>query len=736
MIVKHVSMRSLGRSDFADLVNYITDAQSKDHRLGQVRCTNCSALSVRAAIEEVLATQQLNTRARGDKTYHLIVSFRVGEQPDAATLEAIEQRICVCLGFGEHQRISALHLDTDNLHLHLAINKIHPRRYRMHEPFGAYRTLAELCQVMERDYQLQPDNHEPHQRLSQARAADMERHTGQQSLLSWIRSQCLEPLREAQSWSDLHQVLRDHGLQLRERGNGLVIEAEDGTRVKASSVERSLSKAQLEQRHGPFQPDSESTGPLTESRRHYLKQPLVLGVDTVELYARYRAEQQQLTASRADALSRARRHKERALQDCRRAGQLRRAAIRVLDTRGVGKPLLYAQAHAALQTSLKAIHQDYRQERRRLYQQFQRRSWADWLRLEALGGNAEALACLRARQAASSVQGNTLHAEQPGRMTSAEVAGQAVPALIVDGLTKKGTLIYRAGASAVRDAGEHLQVSREASREAVQLALRLALARYGERICVQGSAEFKAQIVRAAVDARLPVVLTDPGLERRRLAILDKETIHEPQIPTERARIDSERRPADRPGAGRAGVGPGHSVGPGAGPGLCGGEQSHARRPGHCPPPAGQHRLRTLSELGLVRFASGAQVLLPRDVPRQLEQPGAEPDHALRRAIPGTVVSSQAIEAVQRYIAERESKRARGLDIRPHRPYLPGPGLLSFAGLRHVDGCDLALVQRAEAIEVMPVDPDSARRLARLSLGAALTTTASGSIRTTKARTR
>lgn len=719
MIVKHVSMRSLRRSDFADLVTYITDAQSKDHRLGQVRCTNCSALSVPAAIEEVLATQQLNTRARGDKTYHLIVSFRAGEQPDAATLEAIEQRICAGLGFGEHQRISVLHLDTDNLHLHLAINKIHPRRHRMHEPFGAYRTLAELCQLMEHDYRLQPDNHEPQQRLSQARAADMERHTGQESLLGWIRSQCLEPLRAAQSWSELHQVLRDHGLQLRERGNGLVIEAEDGTRVKASSVERSLSKIQLEQRHGSFQPDSESAGPVTESRHRYLKQPLALGVDTVELYARYRAEQQQLTASRADALSRARRHKERALQDCRRAGQLRRAAIRVLDTRGVGKPLLYAQAHAALQASLKAIHQDYRQERQRLYQQFQRRSWADWLKQEALGGNAQALACLRARQPASGLQGNTLHAEQPGRTESAQLASQPVPAPIVDGLTKKGTLIYRAGASAVRDAGEHLQVSREASREAVQLALRLALARYGERICVQGSAEFKAQIVRAAVDARLPVVLTDPGLERRRLAILDKETSHEPQVPTERARTDSERRPADRPGADCAGSGPGCSLGAGAG--LRGGEQSHARRPGHCPPPAGQHRLRTLSELG---------------VPRQPEQPGAEPDHALRRDGPGSVVSPQAIEAAQRYIAERESKRARGLDIRPHRPYRPGPGLLSFAGLRHVDGCDLALLQRAEAIEVMPVDPDSARRLARLSLGAALATTASGSIRITKARSR
>ena len=736
MIVKHVSMRSLGRSDFADLASYITDAQSKDHRLGQVRFTNCAALTLRAAIEEVLATQQLNTRASGDKTYHLIVSFRAGEQPDAVTLEAIEQRICDGLGFGEHQRVSALHLDTDNLHLHLAINKIHPRRHRMHEPFGAYRTLAELCQVMERDYRLQPDNHEPHQRLSQARAADMERHTGQESLLGWIRSHCLEPLRAAQSWSELHQVLREHGLQLRERGNGLIIEAEDGTRVKASSVERSLSKAQLEQRHGPFQPDSESAGPATESRRRYLKQPLALGVDTVELYARYRAEQQQLTASRADGLSRARRHKERALQDCRRAGQLRRSAIRVLDTRGIGKPLLYAQAHAALQASLKAIHQDYRQERQRLYQQFQRRSWADWLKQEALGGNAEALAVLRARQTASGLQGNTLHAEQPARAPNVQPAGQAGPAPVVDGLTKKGTLIYRVGASAVRDAGEQLQVSSEASREAVQLALRLALARYGERICVQGSAEFKAQIVRAAVDARLPVVLTDPGLERRRLAILDKETTHEPQVPTERARADSERRPADRPGAGRAGSGPGSSVGPGTGPGLHGGEQSHARRPGRCPPPAGQHRLRTLSELGLVCFASGAQVLLPRDVPGQLEQPGAAPDHALRRGVPGSVVSPQAIEAAQRYIAERESKRARGLDIRPHRPYRPGPGSLSFAGLRHVDGCDLALVQRVETIEVMPVDPDSARRLARLSLGAALAVTASGSIRTSKGRSR
>src|SRR5690625_7568708 len=98
MIAKHVAMRSLGKSDFADLAKYITDAQSKDHRLGHVQVTNCEAHSVRDAITEVLATQHMNTRAKGDKTHHLIVSFRAGENPDADTLKAIEERICQEIG--------------------------------------------------------------------------------------------------------------------------------------------------------------------------------------------------------------------------------------------------------------------------------------------------------------------------------------------------------------------------------------------------------------------------------------------------------------------------------------------------------------------------------------------------------------------------------------------------------------------------------------------------------------
>ena len=78
MIAKHVPMRAVACSDFAGLAAYITDEQDTAHRLGQITATNCAAASLQAVIGEVLATQRQNTRAGGDKTFHLLVSFRAG----------------------------------------------------------------------------------------------------------------------------------------------------------------------------------------------------------------------------------------------------------------------------------------------------------------------------------------------------------------------------------------------------------------------------------------------------------------------------------------------------------------------------------------------------------------------------------------------------------------------------------------------------------------------------------
>lgn len=562
MIAKHVAMRSLGKSDFADLAKYITDAQSKDHRLGLVAVTNCEAFSVRDAITEVLATQHTNTRAQGDKTYHLIVSFRAGENPDADTLKAIEARICEGLGFGEHQRISAVHHDTDNLHIHIAINKIHPTRHTMHEPYYPHLALGELCTKLEQEYGLERDNHEPRQRGAASRAADMERHAGVESLVGWIKRECLAEIKGAQTWQELHQVMRDNGLEITPRGNGLVIRAEDGTTVKPSTLGRDLSKPALEKRLGTFEPSPERPA---EPKRRYKKDPIRLRVNTVELYARYKADQQNLTASRAKALDVARQRKDRKVAAAKASGSMRRAAIKHMTQGRLTKKLLYSQASKALRDEIQTINKQYLAERQGCYEQHSRRTWADWLKQEATQGNGEALAALRAREAAQGLKGNTVQGE-----------GQAKPghAPVVDNITKKGTIIFRAGKTAVRDDGERLQVSREASREGLQEALRLAMERYGNRITVNGTTEFKAQIIRAAVDSQLPITFSDPVLEVRRQALIGGS--------------DTPAKPTIK----KPGVGP----------------------VGHVPPAARQGRLRTLSQIEALHI-EGASIPTPKPAP-------------------------------------------------------------------------------------------------------------------------
>ena len=539
MIAKHVPMRSLGKSDFAGLVSYVTDAQSKDHRLGQVQITNCDAASVRDAITEVLATQHSNTRAKGDKTYHLIVSFRAGEQLGTDTLREIEERICVGLGYSDHQRISAVHNDTDNRHIHISINKIHPTRRTMHEPYYPHLALADLCTALEREYGLEPDNHQSQQRGAASRAADMERHAGVESLVGWIKRECLEEIKAAQSWTELHQVMRDNGLDMTPRGNGLVIRAEDGTMVKPSTVARELSKPALEKRLGAFKASPDQQEP-SQVRRSYQKNPVRLRVNTTELYARYKDEQKNLTATRAEALAQAKRRKDRAVKDAKQKAAAKRAAIK-LASGGVTKRLLYSQASAVLRADLERIHKGYIQERERLYQRTQRRQWADWLKQQATEGNSEALAALRAREAAQGLKGNTIAAHGKTK------AGHAP---VVDNITKKGTIIFRAGKSAVRDDGDKLQVSTGADRAGVQEALRLAAERYGDCITVNGTTEFKAQAIRAAVDGRLPITFADPALERRRQALLQDNfsVTKRPGIP----RVGKEPPPVARAGRLRA----------------------------------------------------------------------------------------------------------------------------------------------------------------------------------------
>ncbi len=79
---------------------------------------------------------------------------------------------------------------------------------------------------------------------------------------------------------------------------------------------------------------------------------------------------------------------------------------------------------------------------------------------------------------------------------------------------RNGDVIYRmANRDVLRDEARSVRVLEPKDREVLETGLRLAMHKFGRRIEVTGTDEFKQQVVQAAVEARLPVEFSDTALQ-------------------------------------------------------------------------------------------------------------------------------------------------------------------------------------------------------------------------------
>jgi len=512
MIAKHVAVRTQSKSRFTRLVEYITDTQRKTERVGEVRISNCYSDDIESAAIEILATQYMNTRATSDKTYHLIISFRSGENVRNEDMAEIEERICTGLGFAGHQRISVVHHDTDNMHIHVAINKIHPKKLTIHNPYYDYIKIAGLCKQLEAEFNLIHDNHA----TTNSAASGIESRTGIESLSGWIRRECLDDIKQAGTWQDLHRVLHNHGLEIRERGNGLVFVSGNGVAVKASSVDRSLSKPNLMKRLGAFElPQDKAQNAKTSKAKHYQPRPLQNRIDTSKLYACYQQQQTRAASIRKAHWLKLREQRDALIERAKQDAKSRRGIIKHIQAGPLGKKALYATASLKFKTTLDEIKRDYHKAYAQLKADTRRMAWLDWLILEAQNGNVQALAILRARSKrdgrsdaglGNHIAGDRGHHNQPANDG-------------VESITKGGTVIYRIGATTVRDDGKRLFVSQHALDNSLVDVLQAAINKYGNHLSVKGTDVFKSAVVQAAVQNRIQVTFDDPELEQRRVQL-------------------------------------------------------------------------------------------------------------------------------------------------------------------------------------------------------------------------
>jgi hypothetical protein len=396
------------------LVAYMTGQHVKAERVGATTITNCGSTDPAWAAAEMAATQKRNTRAQSDKTFHLMIAFRPNEQPSPETLKVIEARFADALGYAEHQRISVVHHDTAHLHIHVAINKIHPTRFTFHEPLRFHRILARTCVALEKEFGLEPSNHEFARDRAAGRAADMSTHTGIANLIEWIKTHCREELERASNWHEFQRVLQENDLLLKPRGNGYIFVAGDGTACKASSVSRSLSKQALEQRLGPMpdairlaeQSATAKAKPLHRTRksglavkghnrnpraraavrtgsrtplRSYRPVPANASKGQLAQFEQYQREREQDRARKERERTAARAEMERRIAMARDVARLERAMIRSTCTATEAR-IAYLAIQLRTATAIDQARRDYRNTRHDLQTRYPGRSWRQWQR--------------------------------------------------------------------------------------------------------------------------------------------------------------------------------------------------------------------------------------------------------------------------------------------------------------------------------------------------------------------
>jgi hypothetical protein len=501
--------------------DYILDTKKNGGKVSGVRVTNCATDDAAAATLEVLAVQALNTRSKSDKTYHLVISFPEGERPSSEQLRYIEDSCCCAIGLGEHQRISAVHIDTDNLHIHVAINKVHPVTFRNVEPYYDKQHLMQACETLEIELGLIHTNHGLGKGQNPGRANDIETHGGSDSLLRWIKDNAAPDLIEAAatltSWDAFHGVMAKYDLEIRKQGAGFVIGMRDGRlNVKASSVARELSFRSLTERFGEFLPASEPTK-AHEPGKRYSGQAREDACDN-GLYQQYLKERDRIAAARQAA--------QTELKTARTA-----YAARLDDW--------YEEKHRTIKSSPLArvekivAYKELRNER--LTDRFARRtieaaqqealekdlpylSWPTFLVREAEAGNAEAVKALRNRQ-----RRQTQAAEDILTAESIEEARDIVFEKLKPRARRNGDIIYTApDGGVVIDTKEGVSVS-DLTPGAAVIALTLATERFGKsNLVVRGSEAFKSQLTRFAILQGMEIDLgesaREPGSEHMKFS--------------------------------------------------------------------------------------------------------------------------------------------------------------------------------------------------------------------------
>jgi len=495
MIIK-VSKRT-GDSSFGKLAKYISEEKREDgDRVAAVWTDGFEEEEedIEVAAWQIEAKHKTKRGLDKDKTYHLIISFTPEEAKKLKEKDyiVIAHKTAESLDLGSHERITALHKDTDNPHLHLAINLLDDQN-RYKEPFKAFVALKELRSELSRQYGFEL----PEGEKESDGSVKTKKYSNLTSFEDWAKEN-IKATEAAPTWNGLHTYLAKKGVSLRPRGAGFVLSHNhEKLFVKASSIDRNLSKGALEKRFGKYQEPAAEIAKVKEE--DIFKTDYVM---SKELFAEY---QNNLKYKRAE---RAKRRKEsKAIFEAEKKAlskstkEAKQKAMTSLSDRKIRtghlKRLTFERAQR-----MEALIEENQKRSEAIKNDLKHLSWKDYLLQEADAGN---LTALRSLQKMKKDKGGENHIyNDDWKAIGNNLRG------IKAKVKSNGDVIYTTKNKVeIRDQGKFLVVGEKFDDEKIDAALRVAQAKFGKTLHLNGTDEFLEAVKTRAEKLELNVQFAD-----------------------------------------------------------------------------------------------------------------------------------------------------------------------------------------------------------------------------------
>lgn len=433
---------------FNDLTQYISGTEVLDGMGSMVDKTIAIEIgnlnSLRTAASEMYATAMRNKRC-DDPVLHYILSWPENEKPEIEQIIAAGRYTLGALGLSDHQYIIAIHANTDNIHAHIEVNRVHPKTYKAKHLEWLHKSLHKAAREIEIQFSWSHDNGlyvvvevdgkkfivpndsyvDPEVAAISTRAKHHEVWSGSESFETWLKKNVASSLKNKLAernveWSDVHNLLNDYGVRIEEAGSGFVIvnnELEEGSdtsvAIAASRVFRFMKKTELEKQMGTFsqRQDFSALNDSTEKQQHektYKRDPLQRLVRRLERkeardalikrYKEYEISARGLRKESKDILtpiiqaSQNKRVERIRLQYMARREKIRKDRYLTKQT----KQQAYMLLKLTHVQAMKELRNQFASERRSAAEEIPNvKSWRSWVEEEASLGDEAAISALR-----------------------------------------------------------------------------------------------------------------------------------------------------------------------------------------------------------------------------------------------------------------------------------------------------------------------------------------------------